>query len=591
MAVSFLEESLAVLTRTPATLDAMLRGLPVEWTAATEGPGTWSPYVVIGHLIHGEKADWMPRVVILLEHGTSRAFDNFDREAQFVESKGKSLPALLDEFATSPKPTREDREEMLDSLKEKYGALPKNELFAKGLEELVKAHQSEKPEPNRFANDKLAMAIIYRNPAEVRRWLAEGADPNLAAAGSSLLKLALLGRNEEIIGAMIEAGAKINSLEAVLLGDIPKLKALLVEGAKVDETDGQGMTLLHWAAGYGKSETVQALLECGANFNALSLQGSSSLLTAAFADHFNSVKLLREAGAKIGIWEAAALGELELLKEFLTQGADIEGAYEATMTPLMCASASGQSACVSYLLKSGADIRAETSISHKAFFFAVNRNRLEVIGLLLDNGVDVLEKFKHESELFNNSTILHHCMGIEVRMETLQLLLDRGADINAKSSNGYTPLVMAILTHNAHAVKFLLSAGANIEERDSRSRTPLLKAVSLDANEEIIRLLVENGADVNARDERGSAPLHGAATSGNKTTTELLLNAGAQIDAQDAGGATAITLASTLDHKEVAALLRARGAKEETIMDVMRELSAFNATKRLQPPREREFPE
>ncbi len=189
------------------------------------------------------------------------------------------LKALLDEFATSPKPTREDREEMLDSLKEKYGALPKNELFAKGLEELVKAHQSEKPEPNRLANDKLAMAIIYRNPAEVRRWLAEGADPNLAAAGSSLLKLALLGRNEEIIGAMIEAGAKINSLEAVLLGDIPKLKALLVEGAKVDETDGQGMTLLHWAAGYGKSETVQALLECGANFNALSLQGSSSLLT------------------------------------------------------------------------------------------------------------------------------------------------------------------------------------------------------------------------------------------------------------------------------------------------------------------------
>lgn len=99
MAVSFLEESLAVLTRTPATLDALLRDLPEEWTAATEGPGTWSPYVVIGHLIHGEKADWMPRVAILLEHGTSRAFDSFDREAQFVESEGKSLSALLDEFA------------------------------------------------------------------------------------------------------------------------------------------------------------------------------------------------------------------------------------------------------------------------------------------------------------------------------------------------------------------------------------------------------------------------------------------------------------------------------------------------------------
>ncbi len=502
-------------------------------------------------------------------------------DASTLKENLKELKALLDETAAAPKPTREDRVEMLDSLKEKYGPLPKKELFAKALEELVKAHQSEKPEPNRFASDKLAMAIICRNPAEVRRWLAEGADPNLAATGSSLLKLALLGRNEEIIGAVIEAGAKINSLEAVLLGDIPKLKALLEEGAKVDETDGQGMTLLHWAAGYGKSETVQALLECGANVNALSLQGSSSLLMAAFADHFNSVKLLREAGAKIGIWEAAALGELELLKEFLTQGADIEGANEAKMTPLMCASASGQSACVSYLLKSGADICAETSISHKAFFFAVNRNRLDVVRLLLDKGVDVLEKFEHESELFNNSSILHHCMGRKVRIGTLQLLHDRGADINAKNSNGYAPLFMAILNHNADAVKFLLNAGANIEERDSQSRTPLLKAVSLDLNVEIVGLLVEKGADVNARDERGSTPLHGAATSGNSSAAELLLNAGVEIDAQDAGGSTAITLASTLGHKEDAALLRERGAKEETIMDLMRELLASNATKRL----------
>jgi len=77
----------------------MLRDLPEAWTAATEGPGTWSPYVVIGHLIHGEKADWMPRLAIILEHGPSRPFDPFDREAQFRESQGKSLSALLEEFS------------------------------------------------------------------------------------------------------------------------------------------------------------------------------------------------------------------------------------------------------------------------------------------------------------------------------------------------------------------------------------------------------------------------------------------------------------------------------------------------------------
>src|SRR3981189_724918 len=99
MTAPFLEECLSVLTRTPATLDTLLRDLPDEWTTATEGPGTWSPYVVIGHLIHGERADWMPRLAIILEHGPSRPFDPFHREAQFGGSQGKSLSTLLDEFS------------------------------------------------------------------------------------------------------------------------------------------------------------------------------------------------------------------------------------------------------------------------------------------------------------------------------------------------------------------------------------------------------------------------------------------------------------------------------------------------------------
>lgn len=98
MPVSFLEECLSVLTRTPAVLDAMLRDLPETWAAATEGPGTWSPYVVAGHLIHCERADWMVRLTIILEHGPARPFDPFDREAQFRENEGKPLPILLDEF-------------------------------------------------------------------------------------------------------------------------------------------------------------------------------------------------------------------------------------------------------------------------------------------------------------------------------------------------------------------------------------------------------------------------------------------------------------------------------------------------------------
>ena len=95
-----IEEAVAILARTPATLDALLRGLPDGWIAAHEGGKTWSPFDVIGHLIHGERTDWVPRARIILEHGEARAFDKFDRLAQFAASTGRTLASLLDEFAT-----------------------------------------------------------------------------------------------------------------------------------------------------------------------------------------------------------------------------------------------------------------------------------------------------------------------------------------------------------------------------------------------------------------------------------------------------------------------------------------------------------
>jgi len=94
-----LDSAMAVLTRTPATLRTMLKDLPRDWVETNEGADTWSPYDVIGHLIHGERADWIARAKIILEHGESRPFDPFDRFAQFEESEGKTLAELLEEFA------------------------------------------------------------------------------------------------------------------------------------------------------------------------------------------------------------------------------------------------------------------------------------------------------------------------------------------------------------------------------------------------------------------------------------------------------------------------------------------------------------
>jgi hypothetical protein len=94
-----LAEAISILARTPATLDVLLRGLPDAWIAAHEGSETWSAFDVIGHLIHGEQTDWLPRAKIILEHGDTRAFEKFDRFAQFQATTGRTLESLLDEFA------------------------------------------------------------------------------------------------------------------------------------------------------------------------------------------------------------------------------------------------------------------------------------------------------------------------------------------------------------------------------------------------------------------------------------------------------------------------------------------------------------
>jgi hypothetical protein len=93
-----LDEGIAILERTPGTFRALLAGLPEAWTGTNEGENTFSAFDNVGHLIHGERTDWMARARIILEQGANRRFEKYDRFAQVRESAGKSLAELLDEF-------------------------------------------------------------------------------------------------------------------------------------------------------------------------------------------------------------------------------------------------------------------------------------------------------------------------------------------------------------------------------------------------------------------------------------------------------------------------------------------------------------
>jgi len=95
-----IEHAIEVLERTPAVLRSLLAGLSDHWVRSNYGPETFSPFDVVGHLIHGEKTDWMIRAHVILEHGEAAPFAPFDRYAMYRESEGKSIAALLDEFAS-----------------------------------------------------------------------------------------------------------------------------------------------------------------------------------------------------------------------------------------------------------------------------------------------------------------------------------------------------------------------------------------------------------------------------------------------------------------------------------------------------------
>ncbi|WP_299681936.1 DinB family protein [uncultured Dokdonia sp.] len=93
-----LEKIIPILERTPSILKTFLENLDPDWMHQHEGENTWSPYDIIGHLIHGEKTDWIPRTKQILDSTYTDAFEPFDRFAQFENSKGKTLEMLLEEF-------------------------------------------------------------------------------------------------------------------------------------------------------------------------------------------------------------------------------------------------------------------------------------------------------------------------------------------------------------------------------------------------------------------------------------------------------------------------------------------------------------
>ncbi len=155
------------------------------------------------------------------------------------------------------------------------------------------------------------------------------------------------------------------------------------------------------------------------------------------------------------------------------------------------------------------------------------------------------------------STLLHHAAGFGAQ-ETLTLLLDAGADVNAKNRRASTPLHWAI--HDETKVRLLLSRGAAVNARQVEGRTPLFLAASLGNGHAMVRLLLENGADPNLATANQQTPLMAAAGRGNTDVVRTLLVAKANVDARNGAGETALMLAAADGNPQATRLLLERGA-------------------------------
>ena len=335
----------------------------------------------------------------------------------------------------------------------------------------------------------LTRAVIKDDVRQVKQLLAQGEDINRTNRfGFTPLMLAAARRNQDTVNA------------------------LLAEGADVNFRGDSGFTALYSGSLYGSPGILKALIKAGANVNVKEDTGLTPVKGAALWGRLENVQFLQSAGAAFtnDLVYSSALGQLDIVKERLKDGTNVNATNESCRTPLTAAAANGQLAVVNFLLEHGADVNVEGKdgdVTQSALIVAAQKGHIEVVKALLKKKASLKANSARETALFK---------GVDGGyLDVVKCLLDNGADPNGPNPDGEPVLFTAAQKHA-----------------------------------DILKTLLDGGADVNATNRLGSTALIIAAYYGNAESALTLLSKGARVGARTTQGMTALQIASRLRDRE-----------------------------------------
>ena len=375
---------------------------------------------------------------------------------------------------------------------------------------------------------------------------------------------------------------------AVLRNHADVVEVLIDAGADIETTDEQGCSPLHWACRSGALAVVIILVAAGAGACVTCNFGDTCLMFAARYGHTETVRFLvglsqahgshkSDDGYSAVLEVAVELNHADVMQVLIDAGADIEVKGNDGRSPLLVASQCGNPQVVKVLVKAGADVCVTDSQGHTCLTTAASLGHTETMRTLL-----CMPEVDVNRSNISGDTALHHAV-LPKHSAVSKLLIDAGADIDAKAGKGRTPLHWACEVGELDIVEMLVEAGADVCVVDDDGYTCLIVAASfghaetvrylvglreVDVNHSntegftplhlavsqkysaVSKLLIDAGADIEAQTSRRSTPLHWACEGGELDIVEMLVEAGADVSVVDDDGYTCLILAVDVGHTE-----------------------------------------